>query len=195
MQVAKSSCAFLFNGRPGSSFGIALPADSTARFDIEHRSQTPTFNAPPVVEAALDAVKRGIEVTIYADLGFNDEVSLVRSEMLRAWADRRRFGACTQGELLPFQGGTNEMVAQSMYEELDTDEQKDRLKMYWYTGKDQVQPLNAKEKSRNCHVKLMIVDDMVGIQGKWCPPASNACSRWEQLRGAERLIHFSIWIK
>lgn len=55
------------------------------------RSQTPTFNAPPVVEvtsalewrssvadlltcqAALEAVRRGIEVTIIADLGFNDE--------------------------------------------------------------------------------------------------------------------------
>lgn len=35
--------------------------------------QTPTFNAPLVVDAALDAVKHGIEVTIFADLGFNDE--------------------------------------------------------------------------------------------------------------------------
>lgn len=38
-------------------------------------SQTPTFNAVPVVQAALDAVRRGILVEIYADLGFNDEVS------------------------------------------------------------------------------------------------------------------------
>ncbi|CEQ39387.1 SPOSA6832_00904 [Sporobolomyces salmonicolor] len=131
--------------------------------------QTPTFNAPLAVDAALEAVKRGIEVTIFADLGFNDE-----------------------GELLPFQGGTNEMVAIDMYKRLETEEAKNRLRWYWYvpcsllanstfvltewgstpryTGKDQNIPLNAKEKARNCHVKvaplpLMIVDDSVGIQG------------------------------
>jgi hypothetical protein len=37
--------------------------------------QTPTFNATPVVEAALEACRRGVLVEIYADLGFNDEVS------------------------------------------------------------------------------------------------------------------------
>lgn len=47
------------------------------------------------------------------------------------------------------------MVAKSMYKQLETDEQKSRLQIYWYTGKDQVRPLNAKDKSRNCHVKLM----------------------------------------
>ena len=26
-------------------------------------------------------------------------------------------------------------------------------------------PVNAKEQKRNCHVKLMIVDDLVAIQG------------------------------
>ncbi|GAA5915447.1 hypothetical protein JCM5296_002704 [Sporobolomyces johnsonii] len=104
--------------------------------------QTPTFNAPLAVDAALEAVKRGVEVTIFADLGFNDE-----------------------GELLPFQGGTNEMVAIDMYKRLETEEAKNRLRWYWYTGKDQNVPLNAKEKARNCHVKLMIVDDSVGIQG------------------------------
>lgn len=35
--------------------------------------QTPTFNAPLVVEGVLEAVRRGVEVTIFADLGFNDE--------------------------------------------------------------------------------------------------------------------------
>ncbi|GAA5960569.1 hypothetical protein JCM21900_002846 [Sporobolomyces salmonicolor] len=104
--------------------------------------QTPTFNAPLAVDAALEAVKRGVEVTIFADLGFNDE-----------------------GELLPFQGGTNEMVAIDMYKRLETEEAKNKLRWYWYTGKDQNIPLNAKEKARNCHVKLMIVDDSVGIQG------------------------------
>ncbi|ORY90144.1 hypothetical protein BCR35DRAFT_287370 [Leucosporidium creatinivorum] len=105
--------------------------------------QTPTFNAPLVVDAALASVKRGVEVTIFADLGFNDE-----------------------GELLPFQGGTNEMVATDMYKRLGSDEKaKNLLRWYWYTGKDQSKPLNAIKKERNCHVKLMIVDGSVGIQG------------------------------
>lgn len=46
------------------------------------RRQTPTFNATPVVEAALDAVRRGVLVEIYADLGFNDEVSGGRSQRI-----------------------------------------------------------------------------------------------------------------
>jgi len=34
--------------------------------------QTPTFNAHPIVDATLAAIRRGIEVTLYVDLGFND---------------------------------------------------------------------------------------------------------------------------
>jgi hypothetical protein len=45
-------------------------------------SQTPTFNAVPVVEAALSAVRRGILVEIYMDLGFNDEVRQTSSTKL-----------------------------------------------------------------------------------------------------------------
>lgn len=40
-------------------------------------SQTPTFNATPVVAACLAAVRRGIEVTLYLDIGFNDAVSCI----------------------------------------------------------------------------------------------------------------------
>lgn len=46
------------------------------------------------------------------------------------------------------------MVASYMYDHL-TQAEKEKLKIYWYTGKDQLTPLNAKDKSRNCHVKLM----------------------------------------
>jgi len=35
------------------------------------------------------------------------------------------------------------------------DTERANLKWYWYTGKDQNTPLDAKAKSRNCHVKLM----------------------------------------
>jgi hypothetical protein len=46
------------------------------------------------------------------------------------------------------------MVSSHMHEQLD-EAQKKNLKIYWYTGKDQKTPLNARDKSRNCHVKLM----------------------------------------
>lgn len=46
------------------------------------------------------------------------------------------------------------MVSQHMYASLEPHE-RDNLRIYWYTGKDQATPLNATEKSRNCHVKLM----------------------------------------
>lgn len=48
------------------------------------------------------------------------------------------------------------MVAVDMYKRLDSDEQKALLRWYWYTGKDQSKPLNAKTKQRNCHVKVAL---------------------------------------
>ena len=103
------------HGRPGHGDTVN-PQDAAflAGFRFAQKSvfiQTPTFNAPPVVEACLEAVKRGIECILYLDLGFNDE-----------------------GELLPYQGGTNEDVSEKMYKELD-EEHKQFLKVFWYTGK------------------------------------------------------------
>lgn len=46
------------------------------------------------------------------------------------------------------------MVAQHMYAALEPQERQN-LRIFWYVGKDQKQPINAVEKSRNCHVKLM----------------------------------------
>jgi hypothetical protein len=63
-----------------------------------------------VVEGVLNAVKRGVECTLYIDVGFNDG-----------------------GEALPGQGGTNEEVTKKMFAQL-TDEEKERLRIYWYTG-------------------------------------------------------------
>lgn len=36
--------------------------------------QTPDLNADPVIPALLDAVRRGIEVTCFVCLGYNDAV-------------------------------------------------------------------------------------------------------------------------
>jgi len=61
-------------------------------------------------------------VTLYLDLGFND-----------------------QGEMIPFQGGTNEEVVHKMYRRLNGEGNgaEKRLEVFWYTAKDQTKPLNA----------------------------------------------------
>ena len=111
--------------------------------------QTPDLNASPLYDAILGAVRRGIEVTYYACLGYNDA-----------------------GELLPSQNGTNEMFANSLFRGLEDDSgpstpeaAKGRLKVYYYVAKDQVEPIHNSFKQRSCHIKLMIVDGHVGVQG------------------------------
>jgi hypothetical protein len=81
-------------------------------------------------------------VTLFVDVGFNDG-----------------------GEALPFQGGTNEEVAKRVFAQLENDKEKDLLKYHYYVSKDMDLPINAHLNHRNCHVKLMIVDDHLGIQG------------------------------
>lgn len=104
--------------------------------------QTPTLNASPVVKMCIETARRGVQVILYLDLGFNDK-----------------------GESIPFQGGTNQQVVIKMYKALHKTHHQANLKVYWYTGKDQIRPINAVLKSRNCHVKFMAIDDSVGIQG------------------------------
>ncbi|KAN0105527.1 hypothetical protein V8E52_010932 [Russula decolorans] len=106
--------------------------------------QTPTFNASPIIAATLNACRRGVQVTLYLDLGFND-----------------------QGEMIPFQGGTNEEVVHRMYTALNSEGNgaEKHLKVFWYTSTDQNRPLDAAIKKRNCHVKFMSVDDQIAILG------------------------------
>jgi phosphatidylserine/phosphatidylglycerophosphate/cardiolipin synthase-like enzyme len=84
--------------------------------------QTPDLNAKPLSEAILAACRRGVDVTYYVCLGYNDT-----------------------GELLPFQGGTNEMFAHGLYKELDEAGRK-HLFVYNYVAKDQTQPIHNKFK-------------------------------------------------
>ncbi|KAK4686642.1 hypothetical protein P7C73_g3482, partial [Tremellales sp. Uapishka_1] len=104
--------------------------------------QTPTLNARPIVRAIKQACRRGVEVILLLDLGFNDK-----------------------GESIPFQGGTNEEVVVRLYKKLKPEGKEKYLKVYWYTGKDQVRPLNAVKKQRNCHIKFAAYDDEVLIIG------------------------------
>jgi hypothetical protein len=63
------------------------------------------------------------------------------------------------GELLPGQGGTNEMIAAKLFNELrsDGEEASKRLKVGWYVGKDQERVIHKKEVGRCCHSKLKCV--------------------------------------
>ncbi|KAJ5364906.1 uncharacterized protein N7496_010619 [Penicillium cataractarum] len=104
--------------------------------------QTPNMNAEPLLEPLLNAVRRGVIVTCYLCLGYNDA-----------------------GELLPFQNGTNEMIANRLYNALDSEKEKEGLRIFYYVGKDQTKPIHNSFKKRSCHIKLMIVDEQIAIQG------------------------------
>lgn len=103
--------------------------------------QSPTLNAEPLVPAIMEACERGIDVFAYICLGYNDS-----------------------GELLPMQGGHNEMIANHLYTSLSVSARQ-HLHWFWYVGKDQTKPIIAEKKRRSCHIKLMIVDEYIGIVG------------------------------
>ena len=105
--------------------------------------QSPVFNASPVVEAVLEACKRGITVTLYIGLGFND---------------------FAEG-IVPFQGGTNDTVRGHMQTELTSCNKQQYLRWHWYVAKDQNAPLRFEKQSRNNHVKFLQVDGQVAVQG------------------------------
>ncbi|KAF4982966.1 hypothetical protein FZEAL_1536 [Fusarium zealandicum] len=105
--------------------------------------QTPDLNAAPLVPALAAALKRGIEVTYYVCFGYNDP-----------------------GEMIPGQGGTNDQAAQALIASLPPNgAEHDLLHIYNYVGRDQDHPIHQSFKSRSCHIKLLIVDSTVGIQG------------------------------
>ncbi|PIG81608.1 Pfs [Aspergillus arachidicola] len=104
--------------------------------------QTPNMNAEPLLEPLLEAVRRGVVVTCYLCLGYNDA-----------------------GQLLPFQNGTNEMISNRLYSSLEKPDERSRLRIYNYVAKDQTKPIHNKFKRRSCHIKLMIIDGKVAIQG------------------------------
>ncbi|KAM0554066.1 hypothetical protein ACHAPJ_007141 [Fusarium lateritium] len=105
--------------------------------------QTPDLNAAPLLPALVEALRRGVEVTYYVCFGYNDP-----------------------GEMIPGQGGTNDQVAQALVSSLPPNgPEHELLHIYNYVGKDQNHPIHQSFKSRSCHIKLLIVDDSVGIQG------------------------------
>jgi phosphatidylserine/phosphatidylglycerophosphate/cardiolipin synthase-like enzyme len=103
--------------------------------------QTPDLNAEALLPEIVAACQRGVKVSYYYCLGYNDA-----------------------GELLPSQGGHNEMIAHQLYTTLG-EQHRDNLDVYAYVAKDQIHPIHNSFKQRSCHIKLMIVDDHIGIQG------------------------------
>jgi phosphatidylserine/phosphatidylglycerophosphate/cardiolipin synthase-like enzyme len=103
--------------------------------------QTPDLNAAPLIPALAAALKRGVEVTYYVCFGYNDA-----------------------GEIIPGQGGTNDQATQALVSDISHEERK-LLHTCYYIGKDQDHPIHQSFKQRSCHIKLLIVDYHVGIQG------------------------------
>ncbi|KAI1310436.1 hypothetical protein F5Y03DRAFT_39514 [Xylaria venustula] len=103
--------------------------------------QSPTLNAAPLIPAIVEACERGVDVYCYVCLGYNDA-----------------------GEMLPKQGGHNDKIANQLYTTLSL-AGRQHLHWHWYVAKDQTRPIPASQKKRSCHVKLMIVDECVGIVG------------------------------
>jgi phosphatidylserine/phosphatidylglycerophosphate/cardiolipin synthase-like enzyme len=106
-------------GTPGHT-DIANPQNAAwmGAFRYAQKSifiQSPTLNASPAIDGIIAACRRGIKVTLWLDLGFND---------------------LKQG-LGTFQGGTNEHVVEKIYRKLrkGDDGAEKHLKTFWYTGK------------------------------------------------------------
>lgn len=77
--------------------------------------QSPTLNATPAIDGIISACRRGVVVTLWLDLGFNDSVEGIGT----------------------FQGGTNEYIVKKIYKKLrdENDGAEQYLEVYWYTGK------------------------------------------------------------
>ncbi|KAH8900135.1 hypothetical protein GQ53DRAFT_758241 [Thozetella sp. PMI_491] len=126
--------------------------------------QSPTLNAEPLVPAIREACERGVDVYCYICLGYNDTVRLFVQAVHNSSHGDPAWLTFAQGELLPRQGGHNEMVAHNLYKSLSP-AGRQHLHYFWYVAKDQTRPIPQEQKRRSCHIKLMIVDEHIGIQG------------------------------
>jgi phosphatidylserine/phosphatidylglycerophosphate/cardiolipin synthase-like enzyme len=126
---------------------VHVPQNEAFLALVEHAKhsifiQTPNLNAKDLLPALAAALERGVEVTYYVCLGYNDA-----------------------GEMLPGQGGTNEQAAGKLFDSLASDEAKSRLGIFFYVAADQIEPRHNSFKQRSCHIKLLIADGQVAIQG------------------------------
>jgi len=104
--------------------------------------QTPMLNAKPILSGIIDAISRGVKITVWLDWNYD--------------------GA---KEHAPFQGGSNTQVVPKLRKKLEKIGREDLFELRWYTAKDRDVPKIASKMDRNCHVKYMAVDDEVAIIG------------------------------
>jgi hypothetical protein len=109
-------------GTPGHT-DIVNPQDAAwlGAFRYAQKSifiQSPTFNASPAIDGVISACRRGIKVTLWLSLGFNDL--------------HEGFGT--------FQGGTNQHVVKKIYRKLRKggDVAERYLETFWYIGKGEL---------------------------------------------------------
>lgn len=169
-------------------------------------SQTPTLNAAPIVRGVIEACsrggkdKKGIPVTMILGLGFNDKGESVP---FQGGTNEARWSSPRVEKRVadPVSFAEQEVVFR-LYKRLTKLNKQHNLHVFWYTGdlsccllveivpltfwlpsvgKDQMKPLNAVHKSRNCHVKFMSVDGQCAIVGNGnlfvCLPSALAASR------------------
>ncbi|KAJ9640714.1 hypothetical protein H2204_003003 [Knufia peltigerae] len=132
-------------GKPGKG-SLHTPQDEAFASALRHAErsvfiQTPNLNAEDLIPEIVKACRRGVHVEYWYCLGYNDA-----------------------GELLPGQNGHNEMIAHGFYEELEQ-QYHQNLDIHAYVAKDQVHPIHNKFKKRSCHIKIMLVDGHIAIQG------------------------------
>lgn len=138
--------------------------------------QTPNLNASPLTSALKSALQRGVDITYYVCLGYNDA-----------------------GEIMPGQGGTNEMFASDLVSTLTDPSERKNLHIGYYVAKDQSHPIHHTFRARSCHIKLLIADNHIGIMGSgnqdtqsWCHSqeinimidSPEVCANWRE--GIER---------
>lgn len=133
--------------------------------------QTPDLNAAALMPALAAALERGIDITYYVCFGYNDA-----------------------GEIIPGQGGTNDQAAQALVSSISL-AARQRLHIGYYVGKDQSAPIHQSFHKRSCHIKLLIADEHIGIQGSgnqdtqsWCHSqeinvmidSEEVCRKWRE---------------
>jgi len=121
---------------------FASPQNVAWQWIIQHARanvfvQTPNLNARVLIRLLIEACKRGVVVTLYLTLGFND-----------------------RKENLPFQGGTNLDNVKRIFRDLGS-EHRHNLHVHWYTAKGAPGP----QRGVHSHVKFMSADDNVAMLG------------------------------
>ncbi|UNI19304.1 hypothetical protein JDV02_005496 [Purpureocillium takamizusanense] len=177
--------------------------------------QTPDLNAAPLMRALAAALRRGVEVTYYVCFGYNDLGEMIpgqggtNDQAARALVSSLEKADDDKEEEAAGGGGNDDEDGNDDSNDDDkrgesTSGRRRRpwrqlLRIHNYVGKDQSRPTHHSRKARSCHVKLLIADGAVGVQGSgnqdtqsWfhslevnlMVDSAEVCARWRE--GIER---------